>query len=336
MGNRYSSYDRGESRYLPLLFAGMALVSFGSWFTGYLFSVGFPVYGGVSAAPFWNELCLVLTNKEVTYLIGFVLMIGGAILLQKSNYELGLIREKTLLPLFMNIFLVSTNPKFFPLNPASFGVFFLIVAITFLFASYHDQDARSAAYNSALIISLGSLVWIHILWFMPLFWHGMSRFRTLTLRTFLASLMGIATIYWFLLGWCVWTRDFSPFSIFSSLFRVQILSFAYTDPINWIGICWVVIITLVAVVNIVSHESDDIQRTRQYLYHLVLFAFWSFGLAFLFAQSADEFLQVACIPTSLLTAHFFTLVQHRFARWFFYFTLVLFISLLSVRLWNYL
>ncbi|WP_085537464.1 hypothetical protein [Massilibacteroides vaginae] len=336
MESRYTGYAQVRNVYSPLLLVGIAFVSLGSWLIGYLFSIGFPVYGGVSAAPFWNMFCQILTIKEITYLMGFLLMLGGAFLLQKSNYELGLIREKTLLPLFLNLFLISTNLNFFPLNPASFGVFFLIVAICNLFMGYHNEDARGTAYNSTLIVSLGSLLWIHILWFIPLLWHGMFRFRMLTIRTFLASLMGLATIYWFLLGWCVWTHDFSPFSIFPSLFKIQLLSLGYTDWVNWVGILWVVIITLIAVVNIISHDSDDIQRTRQYLYHLILFGFWSLSLAVLFAQSANEFLQVACIPSSLLTAHFFTLVRHRFVRWLLYFTFILFVALLSFRLWNFL
>lgn len=336
MGGRYYSYDRGFNSQSPLLLAGIALVSFGSWLTGYLLSIGFPVYGEVSAAPFWNAFCQILTIKEITYLAGFLLMLGGAFLLQKSNYELGLIRERTLLPLYLYILLISINPNFFPLNPASFGVFFLIVAMSLLFMSYNNKDARSTAYNCALMISLGSLLWIHILWFMPLFWYGMYNFRTFTLKTFLASLMGVATIYWLLLGWCVFTHDFTPFGIFPSLFKVQILNLSYQDWANWVGIICVVLITLVSIVNIISHETDDIQRTRQYLYHLILFAFWSFGLAFVFEQSADEFLQVSCIPSSLLIAHFFTLAQHRFVRWIYYFVLFAFVAILSFRIWSFL
>lgn len=336
MEGRYIGYDHGRNVYSPLFLTGIAVVCFTSWLVGYLFSIGFPIYEGVSEAPLWNKFCQILTIKEVAYLIGFLLTLGGAFLLQKSNYELGLIREKTLLPLFLNLFLISTNPKFFPLNPASFGVFFMIVAMNFLFMGYHDRNARSLVYNLSLIISLGSLLWIHILWFIPLFWYGLYRFRMLTVRSFLASVVGVVTIYWFLLGWCVWTRDFSPFAVFPSLIKIQLLTPDYTNWVNWIGILWIIILTLIAIVNIISHDFDDIQRTRQYLYHLILFAFWSFALALLFAQSADEFLQVACIPSSLLMAHFFTLVRHKFVRGLFYFTIVLFVTLLSLRLWNFL
>lgn len=336
MENRYLGYTQVRNIYSPLFLAGIACVCFGSWMVGYLFSVGFPVYGEVSSAPFWNKFCQYLTIKEVAYLTGFLLTLGGALLLQKSNLELGLIREKTRLPFFLNLFLISTNSDFFSLNPASFGVFFLIVAMSMLFMGYQDSNARETAYNTSLIISLGSLLWVHILWFVPLFWHGMYRFRMLNIRTFLASLMGILTIYWFLLGWCVWTHDYSSFSIIPSLFKIQILTTDYSDWLNWAGVIWISLLTLIAIINIISHDTDDIQRTRQYLYHLILFAFWSFSLAILFAQSSEEFLQASCIPSSLLMAHFFTLVRRRFVRVLLYLTVLLFIVLLSLRLWSFL
>lgn len=92
-------------------------------------------------------------------------MAGGAFLVHRVNYALMLIREKTLLPFLFYALLTSTNPDFFPLKSTSVGVFCLILALYQLFTSYHDPDATDKAYNASLIISIGSLLWIHILWF---------------------------------------------------------------------------------------------------------------------------------------------------------------------------
>lgn len=333
MENRYAGYDQRGFPLSTPIFVGIVLACLGSWFFGYLFSIGFPVYGEVGATPLWNVFCQALTRKETAYLIGVSLMTGGAFFLQKANYELNLVRGRNFLPFFMNIFLISTNPDFFPINSASFGVFFLVVALYLLFTSYHNPNARSAAFNASFAISLGSLLWIHILWFIPLFWHGMYRFRALTIRTFFASVLGIATVYWFLLGWSVWTKDFSPFEVFPSLFKVQLHSFSQMDwPIR-IGTGWYILLLLLSISTIIL---NDIQRTRQYMYYLLLFAVWAFVLAFLFSQSINEFLQAACIPSSILVARFFLLSQRRIVRWLFYFSLILFVFLLVLRLWSFL
>ena len=125
-----------------------------------------------------------------------------------------LIREKTLLPFLFYALLTSTNPDFFPLKSTSVGVFlFDIGPLSSYLPLIMTPDCTDKAYNASLIISIGSLLWIHILWFLPLFWLGMYNFRTLNIRTFVASLFGILTVYWFVFGWCVWEWDFTAFTI---------------------------------------------------------------------------------------------------------------------------
>ena len=192
-----SYYGRRYTIATPMTHLYMLCACIFCWIVGYVDSVGYPVYGEVTAPPLWNALCLVLPGKLFTYLIGFLLMAGGAFLVHRVNYALMLIREKTLLPFLFYALLTSTNPDFFPLKSTSVGVFCLILALYQLFTSYHDPDATDKAYNASLIISIGSLLWIHILWFLPLFWLGMYNFRTLNIRTFVASLFGISTVYCF-------------------------------------------------------------------------------------------------------------------------------------------
>lgn len=232
-------------------------------------------------------------------------MAGGAFLVHRVNYALMLIREKTLLPFLFYALLTSTNPDFFPLKSTSVGVFCLILALYQLFTSYHDPDATDKAYNASLIISIGSLLWIHILWFLPLFWLGMYNFRTLNIRTFVASLFGILTVYWFVFGWCVREWDFTAFTIpFTSLFKIRFLAVLETGIIDWIQIVLVAGLTIIASLNIVTHEYEDNLRTRQFLSFLIVMAIWSFGLFFIYEQSSEEFLEMACVPASILIAHF--------------------------------
>lgn len=301
-----SYYGRRYTIATPMTHLYMLCACIFCWIVGYVDSVGYPVYGEVTAPPLWNALCLILPGKLFTYLIGFLLMAGGAFLVHRVNYALMLIREKTLLPFLFYALLTSTNPDFFPLKSTSVGVFCLILALYQLFTSYHDPDATDKAYNASLIISIGSLLWIHILWFLPLFWLGMYNFRTLNIRTFVASLFGILTVYWFVFGWCVWEWDFTVFTIpFTSLFKIRFLAVLGTGIIDWIQIVLVAGLTIIASLNIVTHEYEDNLRTRQFLSFLIVMAIWSFGLFFIYEQSSEEFLEMACVPASILIALFF-------------------------------
>ena len=315
----------------------MACACIFCWVAGYVHSVGYPVYAEVTAPPLWNAICKVLPGKLLTYLIGFVLMAGGAFMVHRANYALVLIREKTWLPFLMYALLTSTNPDFFPLKSTSVGVFCLILALYQLFISYHNTDATDNAFNASLIIGVGSLLWVHILWFIPLFWFGMYCFRSLSIRMFIASLLGVATVYWFVLGWCVWQHDFTPFTIpFASLFKIRFLMIEGTNAVDWISITCVAALTLVAAINTLTHEHEDSLRSRQYLSFLIAMTIWSFGLFFIYEQSSEEFMEMACVPASILIAHFFTVKRGKYYFWTFHLSILLLITLLVARIWNFL
>lgn len=335
--NSTYNYSRRHNLSGTATFVTVLLACIACWVVSYLNSVGYPVYGEVTAPPLWNAICKVLPGKAFTYAIGMLLMLGGAFLLHRANYILVLIREKTLLPFLFYVLFISTNPDFLPLKSTSVGVFCLILAIYQLFTSYHEPQAKSNAYNAALLIGIGSLLWIHILWFIPLFWVGMYNFRTLNLRTFLASLLGVGTVYWFLLGWCIWFADFTPFTIpFATLFRLNLLMPAGIGLVDWIGILLMASLTTISAINIITHEYEDTLRTRQFLSFLILMAICTFAMYFLYEQASEEFLETACIPASILIAHFFTVMRGRIIFWTFYSSIVIFIVLLILRLWNFL
>ncbi|MDR1918932.1 MAG: hypothetical protein LBQ65_04715 [Tannerellaceae bacterium] len=331
MRGRQSSYDKRYSIDTPFNYILLLGASFFFWVAGYLDSVGYPVYSEASAPPLWAFVCRILPNKAITYLIGLLLTLGGAFLIHRANYVLMIIREKTLLPFLLYVLFISTNPSFFPLNSTSLGIFCLILALYQLLTSYHDTGAIQKTFNAAFFIGVGSLLWVHILWFLPIFWWGMYNFKVLNLRTFLASLTGAAVIYWFLLGWCVWTRDYTPFTVpFASLLRAGLPDdFSSSRLIDWMHILYVAFLTVIGIVNILVHEHDDTLRTRRFLFFLIILAAASSVLFLLYRQSSDEFLDVACMPVSLLVAHFFTVEKGK-KRVRLYYVFILLYMLISL------
>lgn len=310
------------------------LLSVLCWAVGYVGNLGFPMVEDAYDTPLWHKLCHIIPNKETAYGIGLLLMFGAAFLIQRMNYVVGLIREKTVLPFLFFVLFVSTNPDFFPLKPTSLGVFCLVLGVYELFLSYHNSETQVSAFNWALLIGIGSLFWVHIVWFVPLYWFGMYHLRSLGFRTFLASLLGFLTVYWFVLGWCVWQKDFTLFTASFPLL-VQFKLMVITGSIwSWLTVCYSVLLTLIAAINILTQEYSDSLRTRENLSFLVIFSVWAILLYFLYDYASEEFLVTACIPMSILVAHFFTVRWNKWVRVLFYFTIVFFITVLFIRVWN--
>lgn len=332
----YSTYRKQYKFDSVLTYVAFASVTFFCWVIGYIYSIGYPVNSEVLATPLWEAVCNILPNKTTTYLIGILLMVGGAFLIHRSNYILIIIREKTYLPPLMYALFISTNPSFFPFKSTSLGIFCLILAIYQLFTSYHDEKAVNKAYNAAFFIGIGSLLWVHILWFLPLFWLGMFNFKSLSIRTFLASLLGIATVYWLLLGWCVLRQDFSAFTVpFVALTKVGFFGAVSPKLIDWVIIIYIGFFVLMASINIITHDHEENIRTRQYLFFLIIFFIVAFGLFFIYEQASDEFFCISCIPASILISHFFTIKRGRKRYILYYISTLIFILLIFIRLWNF-
>jgi len=265
-------------------------------------------------------------------------MIGGGYLLYRFNYALVLIREKTFLPFLLFVLLSSTNPHFFPLKATSVGVFCMVLAVYQLFTSYHDPSSMMNAFKATILIAVGSLLWVHILWFVPLFWIGMYNFRCLSPKTFTGSVLGVVIVYWFVLGWAVWKMDFSVFTIpFTSLLHFDFAHFNMEERwIDWVVLIYTTILVVIAFINIRTHEHEDSLRSRQFLSFLMLFFVWALILFCVYENSSEEFIHLASMPAAILYAHFFTSRRNRYTFWLFLFTILFYPFLLFIQLWSIL
>lgn len=312
------------------------LISIICWFAGYMDNIGFPVADSTHPMPLWRDLCNLILGKETAYFIGFIFMLGGAFLIHRINYMLNLIREKTVLPFLFFVLFMSTNPDFFSFKSALISVICLLLGMYQLFLSYHNPADCRRTFDWAALIALGSLFWVQIVWFYPLFWFGMYHLRSLSFRSFIASLLGAGTVYWFLLGWCVWIGNFSLFTgTFGSLFDFRVVLFK-GGILSLIGIGYMLLLTLVASFNILAREYADNLRTREYLSFLIAFAAWALLFYFLYDYSSEDFLAIACVPISILLGHFFTVGWNKWLSYLFFFTVILFITILFIRLWTHL
>ncbi len=328
-GKRYSL----NTPFIVLYVTGISVVC---WVVCSLVSNGFPLLLKSSSTPVWKLTTSLLTNEIIAYAIGILFTFGAAILLHRANYALMLIRERTILPFLLYLFYVSSTPNFIPLQASTVCVFCLVIAIYLLFKSYHDEEAVVNAYKTALLLGVGSLVWVHILWFIPLLWRGMYNFKSWSPKIMAASVFGLLTVYWFVFGWCVWQQDFTLFThSFSLLGRFSLFRFTDLGWVDWISIILVGLITVAATINILTHELEENLRTRQFLWFLILFTCWTLLLFFVYSQSSEDFLQILCIPAAILTAHFFTLKRNKFTYGLFHLMVISCMALLFIRIWNF-
>ena len=306
------------------------------WATAYgvMMDIPFPVVEG--GTPLWGWLSSFLNNRLVAYIIEFGLMLLCGFLIHRMNVSVGLIREKGMMPAVFFFLFFSTNFDSPEVDLGLLCLLFIILILYLQFHAYHDQRAVSLFFNASLLLGLCSLLWAQVLLLLPLLWFGMYRFRSLSLRTFGASLLGVIVVYWFVLGWCILVKDFSlvtiPLRELTAFEPADVMRF----PEGWLYKAFGILLVLIASIRILTHSMEESYRNRQFLSFLIVMFFFSLLLYVIYGSNSKEFVTIAMVPGSLLVGHLFTVTKGRTARFFFYFTYVVLIGLFYYHIYGIL
>lgn len=289
--------------------------------------------------PLWNLLIECIPDKGTVYFIGIVLLcLAGFITFLCANLFLNVIRDNTKMIFALFLLLYSTIPDFDPVRPVFVATLFFFLALHELFRSYQDMLYPGKSFNIMFYLCLGSMLWIHLLWLIPLFWIGMHQFRVIHVRNFIASFLGIFTFFVFVWAWCLWRHDFSFFTEAGQ--RLVHFDFVLTGrPLPGPRIVTLVAVSLSVVavaLNFTVRPSEHSVRIRQFLSYLWISQIYLFVLLFVFGQYFQDFLFLFCIPTAILLANLFA-DKSRLMRLFYWIAGVfLFLCFLFVRAIIYL
>ena len=305
------------------------------WGAGYFSSTGFPVTVDDSVLPFLRKLYNWMDNKAVVYAGGMIFVILTAFIIQRISDAEMLIRERTRLIFIIFILLMSTNAGLLPFKDVTVVLLCISFMIYELFNAYQLPEATGRLFNAGVLIGVAGLFMPQALWFIPLLWVGMYQFLSLSYRSFLASLSGVLTIYWFVLAWCVWAHDFSMFtSLYASLVDIDFLSVFLSFRYYRIGFLGIVLLMIPTFFHIKNDAINNRVRVRQMLSFLLNLSVWSLVLICLYGGDADSFLAVFYLPVSVLIAYFFENMRFRFRFWGYYFVLGVSVVSFILRIWR--
>lgn len=227
----------------------------------------------------------------------------------------------------------------FPSIKGAFAQLCLIASLLPLFHSYQDKESVGLTFYTFVFLSLGSLVEVHTLWFIPIYWIMMMFFVfTLTGRTFLASLLGIFLPYWGMLAWILWHYEgnfeslwqhFAPLGDFQFPFDYTTLSLSHI-----LTFAFLVSLFVTGLIHYLRTSFNDKIRIRQIYYSLAFLDV--VAMVFLIAQPQHEdlLLRVIIIATSPLIGHFIALTYTRLTNIAFCIILGIALLLTAFTLWS--
>lgn len=189
----------------------------------------------------------------------------------------------------------------------------VIASYLILFRSYQNKCGMPWMFYAFLCVGLGSMVFVHILYFVPLLWIVMTVcLRSMSVKNFIASLIGLSAPYWFSAGFYAVKGDISQWiDHFTILVQFHPLCNLFTVlPVNkLITFLCILLLVFTGIIHYMRTSYNDKIRVRMLFDAFITIDI--FVIAFIFLQPAyfNVLLQLLIINTSPLIGHYATLTH---------------------------
>ena len=224
----------------------------------------------------------------------------------------------------------------FPSTSGAIMAPLVIGSMVSLFVGYQDKQAAKPSYYAFLLLGLASLTFVHILFFVPLIWLLMAfLLQCFSWRTWVASILGLLTPYWFGSCWWAWQQDFTfllnHFMALGDFARP--LDFSLLTVPQIVSLAVVMLFAVIGIVHYLRKYHDDKIRIRL-IYDVFI---WTDLTAALFLvlqpQHYDCLMRMMVINTAPLIGHFLALTRTRWTNIAFYAIVAIVLITTGFNLW---
>lgn len=283
---------------------------------------------------FWQELMKWIPSGNIDNILSFLFYGMTGYLLIECNNAYSIIRVRTSLQASIYFLMILAFTFLHNLNVGCILSPCLGVSLYFLFRSYQRQQPVGYIFHSMLPIGLGSLFFPPFLFLTPIFYLGAYTFKSLTIRTFFAGIVGLCVPYWFLLGHAFFYNQMELFyTPFQELVTFIPIDYSQLSIASILSMGITVLLLIVSSIHYFVTSYQDKIRTRFYLNFLIFIAISIVIFWLLQPQHADVLLQLLLPVTALLTGHLFTLTNTKVSNLFFIFSILLLITITCYNLW---
>jgi hypothetical protein len=254
--------------------------------------------GGLTHHWWWQLLCITIT----TYLM-----------VELNNIN-ALIRIFSRMVSSTFLTLLCSACFIFPALPETVMLTCMTAFILLLFLTYQDKEAAGLTYYAFLFLGVGSIAYIHVLFFLPLIWLlMMTHTMSLSWRTWMASLLGLLTPYWFYIPWIIYQRDYSAITNHFMALTV------FEEPFNLYGITdsqkatlgLVILLAIIGTTHYIRKSYLDKIRIRMFYGFFIFMDLAALLFLLLQPQHFNAMLLLMIVNTSPLVAHFVALSSTR-------------------------
>jgi hypothetical protein len=296
------------------------------WIPAFITPVPMPVPDGT--VPGYALIYALLSGTpRLAAILGFVLVLGSAVLLNYIFNTQEVVTKNSSLAAFLFMILASYYPALLTIHPVSIAIFILLLIFQELFRTYHESESLELFFSAGFYAGLGSLIYFPFLFFFAFIILSFIIFRSNNWREWTASLIGLLTPYVFLGVFYFWFDELSRkvieygrFFRFPETFRFEADRVFMT--FTGILVC-LLLFSFSRSLNHLSEKTIEGRKKNLLLYWSVFIILLSFPFSGAYFLYHPQYL--ALVVSVLLTSFF---LQHRKTFWFEFFILIFFLAIL--------
>lgn len=269
--------------------------------------------------------------------IPFVFTAGAAYVMVELNNRNALIRIYSRMVSCSFLVLSCACSFLFPSVQAALGLFCFVTFLFLFFHTYQDKGAPGGTFYAFLMMGLASMVHVHVLYLIPLYWLFMLfKIQSFSWRTFSASIFGLILPYWFIVPYYLWKGDF--ISVLDHFEQLGWVTFPFDYSVltmnQLLFYALLVCMTIIGSIHFFRTRYKDKIRTRM-MFDCFAFTSWiCLVLLALQPQHDTLLLPILIACTSPLIAHFLALTYTRWTNIAFFIIIGATLALTVFNLWN--
>ena len=250
----------------------------------------------------------------------FACFVISTYLMVELNNSNALIRIYSRMMSCAYIVMICMSPFLFQSVSTMFLAICTVAMFIAAFITYQDKLAMGWTFYCFTFLSLASVIDVRMLYFAPVMWMTMTFYlQSMTLRTFVASVLGMICPYWFLSLYLIYSNDFTPaIEHFRLLVTFQDVADFSAVPLNALLSTGIVgILAFTGIIHYLRDRINDKTRTRMLFNTFIFVDVISIVLIIVQPQLYTTMLTVMIISTSPLIAHFIALTDTKITNWAF-------------------
>lgn len=259
------------------------------------------------AMPFYEFIGLPLASIPwLGRLVGLLLVVGGAFLINYIVNENEILAKKSYLPALFYIVFMSNNSVMLNLHPLLFANIFILFAFNKILSSYRKDVAFSQVFDAGLLISVATLFYFPCIVFFPVIAVALVMFRTFNWREWMISFIGAFVPYALVITGYFW-KGTLDYLFYDKMFFPIVLekpavelsqSFYFLLSVGWI-------IVIFSFGKLFSGISTGSQKAKKAMILMLWMFVFSILSVFLAPEISTKYFSLLVIPTSVICSNYF-------------------------------